>query len=66
MDGECIWFTYNHYDEFKNYYNQDYGSDKQTQIKPSDAEPRHLAMADLQSGILRVIELEEEGCEGLW
>ena len=66
VDGECIWFTYNHYDEFKNYYNQDYGSDKQTQIKPSDAEPRHLAMADLQSGILRVIELEEEGCEGLW
>ena len=56
-DGECIWFEFNHYDEFKNYYNQDYGDGKP--VSTWDAEEPHLAMVDLQSGILRIIEIQE-------
>lgn len=64
VDGECIWFTYNHYDEFKNFYNQDYGDGKQ--VTSYEAEPVHLAMADLQSGILRIIEIPDEEFSGFW
>ena len=54
VDGECVWLHFNHYQEFKNYYNQKYEEDN-----GGASSPAHLAMADLQSGILRIIEIQE-------
>lgn len=48
VDGEVVFFTYQHYEQFKNYLNQDF---------PESAnEPLHYAVADLQNGTAKVLD----------
>ncbi len=68
VDGECIWFTFNNYKEFRNYYNQTWtnlGLLKNPNATVEGAETwadefmhdgPHLAVADLQNGTVRIIE----------
>ena len=48
VDGEVVFFTYQHYEQFKNYLNQDFPD--------SSNEPLHYAVADLQNGTVRVLD----------
>ena len=48
VDGEVVFFTYKHYEQFKNYLNQDFPD--------SSNEPLHYAVADLQNGTVRVLD----------
>ena len=68
VDGECIWFSYNTYKEFRNVYNQTWSSITESLLEGADVEGpgiyakgtdhavTHLAMADLQNGTVRIIE----------
>ena len=48
VDGEVVFFTYKHYEQFKNYLNQDFPD--------SSNEPLHYAVADLQNGTVKVLD----------
>ncbi len=48
VDGEVVYFTYQHYEQFKNYLNQDFPN--------SSNEPLHYAVADLQSGTVKELD----------
>ena len=47
-DGEVVYFSYHHYEQFKNYLNQDFAD--------SSNEPLHYAVADLQNGTVKVLD----------
>ena len=47
VDGEVVFFTYHHYEQFKNYLNQDFPD--------SSNEPLHYAVADLQNGTVKLL-----------
>ena len=49
VDGEVVFFTYRHYEQFKNYLNQDFPDS-------SNNEPLQYAVADLQNGTVRVLD----------
>lgn len=49
VDGEVVFFTYRHYEQFKNYLNQDFPDS-------SNNEPLQYAVADLQHGTVRVLD----------
>ena len=70
-DGECLWIEIKNQEQYRNYYNQDFGArPKQDRIENEKEEPQmwsYLIMVDLHSGTVRFIELEDmEEIHGIW
>lgn len=51
VDGEVIYFSYHHYEQFKNYLNQEFAD--------STEEPAQYAIADLQNGTVSVLDFSQ-------
>ena len=51
VDGEVIYFSYHHYEQFKNYLNQEFAD--------STKEPAQYAIADLQNGTVSVLDFSQ-------
>ena len=51
VDGEVIYFSYHHYEQFKNYLNQEFAD--------SSEEPAQYAIADLQDGTVSVLDFSQ-------
>lgn len=51
VDGEVIYFSYHHYEQFKNYLNQEFADNSE--------EPAQYAIADLQNGTVSVLDFSQ-------
>ena len=70
-DGECLWMEIKNHEQYRNYFNQDFGGrPTQDRIENEKEEPQmwsYLIMVDLHSGTVRFIELEDmEEIHGIW
>ena len=71
VDGECLWMEIMNHEQYRNYFNQDFGArPTQDRIENEKEEPKmgsYLIMVDLHSGTVRFIELEDmEEIHGIW
>ena len=51
VDGDVIYFSYHHYEQFKNYLNQEFADNSN--------EPAQYAIADLQDGTVSVLDFSQ-------
>ena len=70
-DGECLWMEIKNHEQYRNYFNQDFGGrSSQDRLENESAKTpisSYLIMVDLHSGTVRFIELEDmEGIRGIW
>ena len=70
-DGECLWIEIKNQEQYRNYYNQDFGGrSPQDRVENEKEQPKlssYLIMVDLHSGTVRFIELEDmEEIRGIW
>ena len=71
VDGECLWMEVQNHEQYRNYFNQDFGGrSSQDRLENEKEQPKmssYLIMVDLHSGTVRFIELEDmEGIRGIW
>ncbi len=70
-DGECLWMEVKNHEQYRNYFNQDFGGrPTQDRVENEKEQPKmgsYLIMVDLHSGTVRFIELEDmEEIHGIW
>ena len=70
-DGECLWMEIKNHEQYRNYFNQDFGGrSPQGRVENEKEQPKlksYLIMVDLHNGTIRFIELEDmEEIHGIW
>ena len=70
-DGEGLWMEIKNHEQYRNYFNQDFGGrSPQGRVENEKEQPKlksYLIMVDLHNGTIRFIELEDmEEIRGIW